>query len=151
MLISEIYQPTTRTIHQDTSVGDALAALIQNDINGFVVVNDKEEIVGIFSTQDLAAATVPAEFKENTNLATAMYRKGFFHEICQGIKDKPIKEFMHKNIITVTPDTHIIVVAADFLKNDLYVVPVVENGHLIGIITRSNIKKAIAKAMNIIK
>ena len=42
-------------------------------------------------------------------------------------------------------------VTADFLKNDLYIVPVVEKGELLGVVTRSEIKKALAYGMRIPK
>jgi CBS domain-containing protein len=79
-----------------------------------------------------------------------MYKEGFFKETCQAIKGKLVKEVMRKNILTVTPDTHIMVIMADFLKNDCYIVPVVEGGKLLGIVTRTEIKRALAEAMDLL-
>jgi CBS domain-containing protein len=80
-------------------------------------------------------------------LVDAMYKESFFQETCLAIKNKKIKDVMRKNILTVTPTTHIMVIMADFLKNDCYIVPVVEEGKLIGIVTRTEIKRALIEAM----
>lgn len=151
MLVSHILRHNPQTIHEDLTLSEALDLLMRMNSNSFIVTNAEKEVVGIFSTQDVAAALVPPEFKENVALASAMYREGFFHELCQQIKDKPVKEYMRKEFLTVKPDMHVMVVAADFLKNDLYIVPVLEGKKLVGIVTRSEIKKAIAEAMAIIK
>lgn len=57
---------------------------------------------------------------------------------------------MRRDFIQVSLEDNIMSITADFLKNDLYIVPVVEKGELIGIVTRSEIKKALAAAMEII-
>lgn len=52
-------------------------------------------------------------------------------------------------MITVTPDTSVMTVAAEFLNTDLYVFPVVVDSKVIGIVTRSELKKALSLGMEI--
>ncbi len=149
MLISDIYHPEVTTINEDQTIEMAVKGILNNDHNGYVVVDKNNKIVGILSLQDVAAATVPIEFQDNLNLSLAMYKKGFFHEQCRSIKGKKVKELMRTSYTQVTMSTNILAVTADFLKNDLYIVPVVENGKLVGIITRTEIKKALALGMDL--
>jgi len=107
----------------------------------------KNNVVGVLSLQDIAAATVPTQFKNNINMVAAMYKKGFFTEMCQQIKHKTAKALMRKNFVSVGLDDNIMAITADFLYNDLYVVPVIENKKLIGVVTRSEIKKALRYGM----
>lgn len=122
--------------------------LIKDEINGLIVVQD-DTVKGVISLQDIAAATVPAQFRDNIHMAAAMYRRGFFSENAQAIKNKPVTEIMRKNFVAVSLHDNIMAITADFLKNDLYIVPVIEQGKLIGIITRTEIKKALAYGMRL--
>jgi predicted transcriptional regulator len=150
MLISELYHPDVTTINQDQTVEQAVQGIIKSDHNGYIVLDSKEKVVGVLSLQDIAAATIPKEFQSNPNLPLAMYKKGFFQEQCQAIKTVKVKEIMRKNFTQVSLTTNILAVTADFLKNDLYIVPVIENGKLLGIITRTEIKKALARGMGLV-
>ncbi|MBI2411172.1 MAG: CBS domain-containing protein [Candidatus Kerfeldbacteria bacterium] len=150
MLISDIYHANVITIHEDTTIEEVLKALVHHHFNGFIVVNDREEVVGLISVQDIAAATVPEQFRDNVNMAQAMYKRHFFSESCQELKHQKVKEIMRTDFLTVNLETNIMAVTADFLNNDLYVVPVVENGKLLGVVTRSEIKAALCDAMGIV-
>lgn len=121
--------------------------LLKNKINALVVVNTKNKVVGVISLQDIAGATIPTQFKKNIRMAAAMYKIGFFTEMCQQLKNKTVSEIMRKEFVSVSLDDNIMAVTADFLKNDLYVVPVIEDGKLLGVVTRSEIKKAIHYGM----
>lgn len=147
MLISEIFNKTPITFSDTGTVLDALETLIKKKINALVILNASNKVVGVLSLQDIAAATVPPQFRKNIRMAAAMYKKGFFTEMCQSIKDKSVKQIMRKNFVKVSLNDNIMAVTADFLYNDLYVVPVIEKGELAGIVTRSEIKKALLYGM----
>lgn len=162
MLIEEIYHKDPLCVSQDMKVVDAVKELLHHKFNALLVVNSstgstsslqassgQKKLVGVLSLQDIAAATVPEEFRENIFMAHAMYRRGFFAERVKEIKNKPVKEIMRTDFVTVRLDTNIMAVTADFLKNDLYIVPVVENGELKGVVTRSEIKHAIARELGL--
>ncbi len=152
MLIAEIYNPHPQTIKPDVKIKDALKELIGDDINGLVVVDDDKRVVGVLSLQDIAAATVPREFRHNLGVAAAMYKKGFFTQLCHELENQPVSRVMRRNFQSVTLEDNIMAVTADFLKNDLYIVPVVssdDNHKLIGVVTRTEIKDALAYGMGL--
>ncbi len=149
MLISEIYHKNVITIDHHTTVIEALKTFIKKRINGLIVVDGHDHVVGVLSIQDIAAATIPSQFRHNIQMAAAMYRKGFFSENCQDIKDNTVKTIMRKNFTAVNMEDNIMAVTADFLKNDLYIVPVFKEGQLVGVVTRSEIKKALAYGMKL--
>jgi acetoin utilization protein AcuB len=148
MLISEIYHPHPKTMKDSSTVVEAIDELMRDEVNALVVVNKKDKVVGILSLQDIAGATVPRQFRKNIRMAAAMYKRGFFTEMCQALKDKPITEVMRTDFIAVDLHDNIMAVTADFLKNDLYIVPVIEKGKLLGVVTRTEIKKALQYGMN---
>jgi len=149
MLIHELYHPDPVTIREDVSIRDALSTIIHRKINGLVVIDKDSKVVGVLAIQDIAGATIPRQFKNNVQMASAMYRRGFFTESCEAIQNEPVSKHMRRDFVTVGLHDNIMAVTADFLKNDLYIVPVIEKNKLVGIITRSEIKKALAYGMRL--
>jgi len=147
MLISEIYHTQPRTISNLATIEEAVDELMKDEVNALMVMNNKEQIVGIISLQDIAAATIPRQFRRNVRMADAMYKRGFFTDMCQELKNTSITELMRKEYVVVNLHDNIMAVTADFLKNDLYIVPVVEKGKLLGVVTRTEIKKALQYGM----
>lgn len=148
MLISDLYHKNPRVISHTASILEVMLELVKDEINGLIVV-DGDTVKGVISLQDIAAATVPKQFQNNIHMAAAMYRRGFFSENAQAIKDKPVTKIMRKSFVSVSLHDNIMAITADFLKNDLYIVPVIEKEKLIGIVTRTEIKKALAYGMRL--
>ena len=59
MLISELYHPHAITVEEDATVVEALEVFLKKKVNGLVVVNEKDMVVGVLALQDIAAATIP--------------------------------------------------------------------------------------------
>jgi predicted transcriptional regulator len=150
MLVSEIYNKHPKTVDENATVKEVISELLIDETNGAIVMNPHGIVTGIISLQDIAAATVPVEMRENISIAHAMFKPGFFSEMCQEIADVPVKKFMREEFMRVDLQTNILAITADFLQNDLYIVPVFEKEKLIGVITRSEIKKAVAKGMGLL-
>ncbi len=151
MLIKEIYHKDPVTILSDLTVRESLKVIVNKKINGLIVLDVKNprKVVGVLSVQDIAGATVPRQFRKNLGIAAALYKKGFFHEMCADIQDQPVTKIMRKDFEWVSLEDHIMSVTAEFLRGDLYIVPVIENKELIGVVTRSEIKKALAVGMKL--
>lgn len=150
MLISEIYRKDPVTITDDCTVKDALKEIVKKRINGLIVLDKSgTKVVGVLAIQDIAAATIPRQMRNSLGMAAALYKKGFFHEMCHSIQDWPVRKIMRKDFEKVALDDHIMAITADFLHNDLYIVPVIEHNQLVGVVTRSEIKKALAYGMGI--
>lgn len=147
MLIEQIYNPSPRTISARKTIGEAIQSMFQQCCNGYIVVDERDHVLGVLSLQDIAAKLLPQEFRDNAGMSEALYRKGFFAELCQDMKSRPITEVMRTEIVSVDLKTNILTVLADFLQNDLYIIPVIEQGHLIGVLTRTEVRKAIAMGM----
>ena len=149
MLVKDIYNKHLIPINEDITIHEALSLMIKSHFNGVVVLNKSKKLVGILLIQDIVSEIVPLEMKENVNLAEAMYKEHFFQDCCSQVKNKKVKQIMRKEFYKVTLDTSVMTVAAEFLSTDLYVFPVVEEDNVIGIVTRSELKKALALGMEI--
>lgn len=147
MLVSDIYNPHPKSLSYKATVFEAVKELLKDEINAIAIINDKHKVIGILSLQDIAAATIPRQFRRNPLMAAAMYKRGFFTDMCQELKDQPVTSVMRKEFTTVTLTDNIMTITADFLKNDLYIVPVFDKGKYIGVITRTEIKDALIYGM----
>ncbi len=148
MQIEKIIQKGIFTIKPGKTIKDALIEMENRNVSALPVVNNSGNILGIISVQDIAAACVPEEFKDNPAISVAMEKPGFFTESCQMVGGKKVSEIMRKDFLKVTNKSTVMAVMTDFLNNDLYHVPVVdENDKLIAIIGRNDIKKALLSRM----
>ncbi len=147
ILVEDLYRKDAATIPATATVRQALEQMQADSSNGLLVLEGEDKVVGIISLQDIAGAIVPDEMQENANLANALFREGFFEELANKLTRKKVTEIMRTEYKTVTRQASILEIAADFLQSDLYIVPVVEDDKLLGVVTRTEIRRAMANAM----
>ena len=111
------------TFTPDTGVFDAIRQLLKHKITGAPVVDENGRLLGSFSEMDCLHVVLDAAY----------------HEEMGG----KVGEYMNKNLVTVSPDDSIIEVAERFQKSLLRHFPVVEDGNLIGLISRVDILRAL--------
>jgi chloride channel protein, CIC family len=71
-----------------------------------------------------------------------LMRKGIYQDTHQPLLNEvSVEETMHKNVVTVSPDTKITVVRDDIYRYNYTGFPVVEDGNLVGIITFDDIRR----------
>lgn len=109
----------------DTDVFEAIRQFIERKITGVPVVDESGQLVGLFSELDCMKA-----------VATASY----FEEMPGKIGDLMTTEFQR-----VPPTISIVELAELFSQAALRQFPVVEEGKLVGIISRVDVLKALVK------
>lgn len=115
MSISHIMSCPVLTVLADAPMRDAAQLLRSRGCTGFPVVDSQDQLVGVISRRDFQ------KVKKEYQL------------------DSPIKAFMSRSVITISPDKTPKQAADTMAKHDIGRLPVVENGRLIGIITRTNV------------
>ncbi|GFE70875.1 hypothetical protein CFPU101_34850 [Chroococcus sp. FPU101] len=104
-----------RTIRPETTIEQAQIILFRYGHSGLSVVDQSDQLVGIISRRDLDLA------------------------LHHGFSDAPVKAYMTRNLKTITPDTPLSDIEALMVTYDLGRLPVVENGQLVGIVTRTDV------------
>lgn len=112
------------------SLLDAYNVMFENEIRRLPVVADGE-LVGIITLSDIQRANpiFSEELDVASNIALAPARR--------------VSEIMAREPITVAPDDTIQDAAELMLENEVSGLPVVQNGHVVGMITESDIFKLI--------
>jgi CBS domain-containing protein len=111
------------TLRPDMEVMAAINALVKNRISGAPVVDAEGRLVGMLSEMDCLNVGLIAA--EDTCVAG------------------PVSQFMKANVVTVSPDDSLTQIANMFLSKPFRRFPVVENGSLIGQISRWDVLRAI--------
>jgi acetoin utilization protein AcuB len=136
MLVRETMTPDPIVVHPDTSFGDAMELLRTKKIRRLPVVDDKGVLVGIVVEKDLLkAAPSPA-----TTLSV--------YEIPYLLSKLKIKDIMTKRVITVEEDWPLEEAARVMVEHKIGCLPVVRGNKVIGIITETDIFRAMTLALS---
>ena len=111
------------TFHRNDNVVQALGVLLDNRISGAPVVDDDGSLVGILSEVDLMAVIV----------------QDSYYDEAMGI----VADYMRSPVDTIEPDMDIYTLAEKFHKEHRRRYPVVQNGKLLGQISRRDVLRAV--------
>jgi CBS domain-containing protein len=132
------------TIGPDDSIADAAKLIADNDVSALPVVDHDGHLVGIISEGDLmnreeigASIHHPWWIEAVTPAATLAAEFAKSH-------GKRVAEVMSEDVITATEDMSLSEIAALLERNRIKRIPIVRDGELVGIVSRSNLVQAIA-------
>ena len=132
------------TLHPRQSIADAFAAFQRasasegKKVFGMMVVDNNERLVGMLSMYDVLNYVQPkhvAIFGEMDDLdPTQAYRNRL--DTIQSIR---VDDIMTAEVVTVRPDTHLMMIAEIMIKKHIRRLPVVEGQTVLGIVYVSNV------------
>ncbi len=122
--IGEFMDAVVPTLSAETQIMKAVDFLLRHRVTGAPVVDSDGKLMGIITETDLLKL-VP-----------------------EGIQGEPpteatVAEYMSTDVMTVPPTVDIYYVAGLFLKNEFRRLPVVEDGKIVGAITRYDLLRVI--------
>ena len=120
---SDIMQTNLITVTQDTPAPEAINILGQNSITGLPVVDDDMTLIGLVSEKDVL------------NMAYRIMTD----TIGDPIMSQTVGDIMTKEIVSFRPDDSLADVCQCFMNRPFRRVPVVDNGKLVGLISRKDI------------
>ncbi|WP_295687711.1 CBS domain-containing protein [uncultured Nevskia sp.] len=112
------------TFRPDMEVMHAVHTLVEKGISGAPVVDAKGNLVGILSQRDCLEVALTAA--QDTCIAG------------------PVAQYMSEKPVTVDPETNLTQLATMFTTAPFRRYPVIENGQLVGQISRSDVLRAIS-------
>lgn len=164
MLVKEIMTKKVITVRDDETVKEAFKKILDNSITGAPVVNKAGKVIGIISEKDILKSakkfsqekiysitpfSAIQQFKEyaNEEMVEILLDARAIEEIGK-IK---VSDAMTKDVIFVNPEETIENTAKLMDCKKVNRIPVIENEKIVGIITRSDILKAIVKQQECVK
>ncbi len=122
MLVADYMSRRVITLTPDQSVHDAIRVLLENKISGAPVVGESGELKGMFSESDCLKGALEASY--------------------HGTEIGPVSEYMTFDLQTVNGQTSILDAAEIFLADHRRRLPVVDEGKLVGQISRRDLLRA---------
>ena len=132
------------TIGPDDSVADAAKLIAQNDVSALPVVDDDGHLVGIISEGDLM---------NREEIGTEIHHPWWIEAVTPAATlatefakshGKRVEEVMSEDVITATEETPLAEIAAILERNRIKRVPIVRDGELVGVVSRTNLVQALA-------
>jgi len=116
------------TFTPEMSLTAALNKVMRSEHLGGPVIDDKERVIGFLSEQDLLDKLVKVSY------------------FCQDTHN--VSDCMYREVLSVSPEMSIIELADLMKVGKPKVYPVVDNGKLVGIISRKDVLRAIGKSLD---
>ena len=112
------------TFKPDQPIQDVIATIVSKKISGAPVLDDQQHLVGMISEKECLRLIVDQAYH---NLPAETRR---------------VSDYMTPKVQSLSPTTTIVEAAMEFLNSPIRRFPVVENGMLIGQVSRRHILKA---------
>ena len=130
MVIRELMTGGLATVRRETSVQDARELMARRKIRHLPVTAPGGGLVGIVTDRDIRL-NLPS-------LATSLS----IGEVNHLLAKLTVGEIMTRSVITIGPDRPVREAAQLMLEHRIGALPVVDDGHLIGILTETDIVRA---------
>ena len=126
VLVRDFMHPVQYIFQLDTSVEEIVKTLAKNKVVGGPVVDADQKLVGFITEQNCIK-----QMLNNTYYCDS-------HEVARDI--------MRRDPLFVSPEDDVLHLAEDMLKKRPKIYPVVEEGRILGMITRADVLKALSLA-----
>jgi CBS-domain-containing membrane protein len=133
------------SVAPETTIGEIAALLIQHRISAVPVI-DTGAIVGIVSEGDLMRRPETDTEGAPSPWLSLLSGPGVAPDRFSKAHGTTAREVMTRNVITVTPDTPLDEVASLLEARRIKRVPVVQDGRLVGILSRANLLHGLVAA-----
>lgn len=147
--VAEVMTTDVLTFQPDMNVADAMALLVDRGVDGAPVLGTDGEVVGVISTGDLIVQetelhvpTVISLFGATLELPSS---KRHFEEDLRRALGSTVADVMSLSAVTVGPTTTVEQAATTMHHEKVSRLPVVDDGVLVGIVSRTDIVRAIIR------
>lgn len=144
MKVRDVMTKHLVSVLPDVHVRDAAQMMASNGISGLTVVDEHGSLVGILSEGDLLhRRELNAETRRSWWLDLFASDRELAADYVKS-HSRTVRDVMTTKVITISPDDTLREVARRLEKHHIKRMPVIENGRLIGIITRANLVQTLA-------
>lgn len=122
--VSDYMSTTLVTFTESTNIFEAIKTMVEARITSAPVINEAGQMVGMFSERDCMSIAIGATYNQ--------------------VMGGSVGEYMSTEILTIKEESNILEVANQFNSSDIRSLPVYDDDGLVGIISRTDVLRAIA-------
>jgi len=134
------------TVKPETDVATAIKLLVENDISALPVVDHTGTVVGVISEADLVRRTEIGTDKQRPWWLEALTPGSLLAEEFSKSHGWTVGEIMSPHVVSAPEDASLGEIAALLERHRIKRVPIIKDGKLVGIVSRSNLIQALALA-----
>lgn len=144
MTIDQVMKTQVITINKNSTYKEAVKVLLDNKISGAPVVDEYGRLVGMFSEKDVFKVLYPF-YKSYYEHPEEYIDSETREHKAQEIKDHTIDKLMVTDVTYVHPKEKVMAAGGLMLAKGIHRLPVVEDGRLVGMVTRGDIYHTVLK------
>lgn len=155
MNVEDVMTKEVIKIKEDASLREAAKKLRKNNISGAPVVNQKDEVVGIISEEDILQSFKEEPFEHELWLPSPfelveipireILELRRYKKLLRETGEESVSSVMTKKVFSVSPSDNLTDVAELMTKKRINRVPVIKNSKLVGIVAREDIINALVE------
>lgn len=143
---ADVMTSSLATVHSDTNLQTAARMMVEFQVSGLPVVDDTGKVIGVISEADLIRTDEVADKRHDWWLHVLADGYQLAPEYLMAIDEvqRPVSSVMHHEVVSVAPTTSVKDVSKFMSTHNIKRVLVLDDGKLVGVVSRSDLLKAIA-------
>jgi CBS-domain-containing membrane protein len=134
-----------RSLHVDDRIDDAVRRILESELPALPVVDRHERFAGIFGEREFMRALFPGYLDQLQGAAFLRRSLDETLEKREACAGERVAEHMNTEHVDVGLDHSDAQLAEIFLHHRVLIVPVLDDGHVAGIVTRTDFFRTIAE------
>ena len=144
MQAKDIMTAPVVSVSDKSTVQEVAALLLARRISAVPVVDSSGNVVGIVSEGDLMHRAEAGTGRHRSWWLSLFADKQTLAQEFVKEHSRKVSDVMTRNVITASPEAQISAIATLLEQNLIKRVPIIENGKLVGIVSRANLLQALA-------
>lgn len=145
MLVENAMTPSPITVGASSTVLEAADIMLANRISGLPVVDDKGVLVGIITEGDFLRRHELDTDRKRSWLQSWLASPGRIADEYVRAHGRRVEEVMNTHVVVVAPTAQLSDAVRLMERNDVKRLPVIADGRLVGIISRSDLLRALTR------
>jgi CBS-domain-containing membrane protein len=146
MNAAEIMTKEVITVRSDSNVGEIASLLLDHKVTAVPVIDDDRHVIGIVSEGDLLGQ--PPSGSPRASWLRLFNEGAVCLEEIATARHLKARDVMTKPVVTVVDQTPVDVLATLMSRRRVKRVPVLQNGKLVGIVSRTDLLEALMRCAN---
>ena len=140
----DIMSPRFHTLSPSNSIAEAVKMFHtasveeQKRIFGLMVIDEKDQLVGMLSMYDIILFVQPKHFHVWSEIED-LEAQAIFDKLLNRVKSVRVSDIMTTDVVTVKPQTHVMAIADLMIKRHIRRLPVVDGKNVVGVVYISDL------------
>ena len=139
------------TVKPSATVQEVAKQFLERQISAAPVVDDNGKLVGIVSEGDLLHRVEAGTERRRSWLLRAFTEADTLAAEYVKSHGRKVSDVMTRTVITAAPETPLHEIATLLEKNAIKRLPILENGQLVGVVSRANLLQAVASSRQLLE